>query len=163
MSSWTEPVWNRTQADVAYAIGLNNKINRVGWEGLTPQEQESWTAGLLGCLNTGDLSRIEQNTAFLSAMLNERYYRQEISSKNTWAIQDLPTSAEMERIRGNIQILIEAYNPVEIPLPASLEKPDYRTINTVERVLKLMKDMISRMEKEYRYSGAFAAGQDIVL
>ncbi len=163
MSEWVEPIWTRALQDVSYAVALNNKIKNTGWDSLTAQEKDAWIAGLVGCLNAVDLNRIEGNTAYLSDLLNERGYTQVITEKTDWGMQDYPISAEMERVLGNIETLINNYHPVEVPLPESLDKSTYQTINAVERVLGLMKDMIHRMEKEYRYAGTFAAGQDLIL
>jgi len=162
--AWIEPVWQRTQADVDYAAQLNNKIARNGWSSLTPQEQVDWAAGLIGCLNYWDLNRIEMDSEFLSDLLYQYGYGfGGMPVKTDWDMTDFPHSAEMERIRSNVQTLIGVYYSQEVSLPATLEKPDYQTINDLENVLKLMKEMIHRMEQSFRYSGTFSSGQGVAL
>lgn len=162
--SWIEPVWQRTQADVDYALHLNNKIARNGWSSLTPQEQSDWAAGLIGCLNYWDLNRIEMDSEFLSNLLYQYGYGfGGISAKTDWATTDFPYSAEMERIRTNVQTLIDVYHEQGIPLPETLQNLDWRKLNDLENVLKLMKEMIHRMEESFRYSGTFYCGQEVAF
>ena len=163
LGSWIEPIWQRTQADVDYARYLNNKITRSGWASLTAEEQAAWAAGQIGCLNYWDLNRIEINTEYLSNYLNNYMYCQEITCKTDWDMTDFPASAEMERIRSNIQILIDAFYPQVVALPVSLEQPNYQTVNAVENVLKLIKEMIHRMEDSFRKVGTFVSGQAVTL
>ncbi|NLJ59299.1 MAG: hypothetical protein GX339_10710 [Tissierellia bacterium] len=162
--SWIEPVWQRTQADVDYALRLNNKIAKNGWSSLTPQEQSDWAAGLIGCLNYWDLNRIEMDSEFLSNLLHQYGYGfGGLPVKTDWDMTDFPHSAEMERIRTNVQTLIDVYHEQDIPLPENLQNLDWRKLNDLENVLKLMKEMIHRMEQSFRYSGAFYCGQEVAL
>ena len=159
--NWIEPVWQRTQADVDYALRLNNKIARNGWSSLTPQEQSDWAAGLIGCLNYWDLNRIEMNSEFLSNLLYQYGYGSGgLPVKTDWDMTDFPHSAEMERIRTNVQTLIDIYYEQDVPLPETLQNLDWRKLNDLENVLKLMKEMIHRMEQSFRYSGTFTCGED---
>ena len=161
---WIEPVWQRTQADVDYAAQLNNKIAKTGWSSLSPQEQTDWVTGLIGSLNYWDLNRIEIDTEFLSDLLYQYGYGfGGLQVKADWNMTDFPYLAEMERIRSNVRALIDVYYPQEIPLPATLEKPNHQTINDLENNLKLMKEMIHRMEQSFRYCGTFSCGQEVVF
>jgi hypothetical protein len=161
--AWIEPVWQRTKADVEYAAYLNDKIGRSGWNSLTSQEQSAWAAGLTGCLNYWDLNRIEQDVGYLSDMLNGYGYTQEILCKTDWAMTDFPRVSEVERIRSNVQTLIDAYCAQTVALPDTLESPDYQVINDLENVLRLMQEMIHRMEESFRRCGPTLCGQGVVL
>lgn len=68
-STYTElkMVTDRTAEDVAYALSLQEK----GWAQLTEAQKKEWLAGLKGCLNAADLSRIEAALTELSALLEE--------------------------------------------------------------------------------------------
>lgn len=161
---WIEPIWQRTLADVNYAAHLNGKVAKTGWDSLTAQEQTNWTAGLIGCLNYWDLNRIEQNTGYLSDMLyGYGYGFGGVAIKTDWTMVDFPYAVEMERIRGSVQGLINIYYPQEVALPPTLEKPNYQTINDLENILKLMKEMIHRMEDSFRYCGTFYSGQEVAF
>lgn len=160
---WIEPVWLRAQADVDYAGQLNNKIKKTGWNSLTRAEQTDWTTGLIGCLNYWDLNRIEQDTKYLSDLLSGYGYNQDLAFKMDWLMTDFPYALEMERIRSNIQALIDSYHAQSVLLPPTLEKPTYRTINDIENNLKQMKEMIQRMASGFRYSGTFQSGQEVAF
>ena len=55
--TWEPPVTDRTQADVNYA----KELIVIGWNNMTAEQRSEYLAGLKGCLNTSDLSRIENN------------------------------------------------------------------------------------------------------
>lgn len=163
VGSWIEPIWQRTQQDVNYAKYLNDKIAKTGWNSLTVDERTKWTSGLIGSLNAIDLNRIEQDTQYLSDLLNSYAYMQSISCKTDWAMSSLPYDVEIERLRSNIEILLDAFHEQEIALPIDLDSLNYVKLNAVENNLKLMKEMIHRMEDSFRYSGTFNSGQEVAL
>jgi hypothetical protein len=80
-----------------------------------------------------------------------------------WLMTDFPYAMEMERIRSNIKALTLSYHAQDANLPDSLEKPDHRVINNLESILKLMKEMVHRMELGFRYSGTFHSGQEVAF
>ena len=167
--TWIEPVWQRTEADVEYALRLNNKIVQYGWSSLTSQEQANWAAGLIGCLNAWDLNRIEIDTDFLRDLLLVYGYSAGITTiKVDWDVEDLLESIELERLRANIQNLIDSYYSPEItgtqyPMPENMQKLNYKVLNNIENNLRLMKEMIHRMEESFRYCGTFYCGQEVAL
>ena len=113
-----------------------------------------------GHLNAEDLNRIEGNTQYLSDVLDEYGYNQSFSHKTDWLMGDFPYSAEMERVRTNVLELLEVYHEQDTPLPETLEKLDWKKLNALENNLKLMYEMIGRMEESFRYCGTFNSGQD---
>lgn len=161
---WIPPIWQRTQADVNYVLRLNEQIARSGWSSLTEEEKNDWAVGLIGCLNFWDLNRIEINTdVLLSILYGYGYGLGQLDIKTDWIMEDFPYAAELERVRGNVQHLIDIYYEQEVPLPVTLEKPDYIMINSVERVLQLMYEMIDRMVDAFVYSGEITCGQGVTL
>ena len=162
--AWIEPVWWRTQADADRAQALNDRIAADGLTGLTPEEQTEWLSGLLGCLNYYDLNRIEADTRWLSRMLyTYGYGLAGLEHKADWAMADVPLAGQLERVRSNLQHLIDIYHAQAAQLPESLEKPGWQEINDVERLLYEMKDMIDRMVRSFLYCGMPACGQEVVL
>lgn len=161
---WITPITNRTRKDVERAKALNDKISEFGWSRLTIDEQEEWARGLIGCLKCEDLNRIEQNSAYLSQVLYSYGYGfNDLVAHPDWQATDFPYSAEMERIRSNVQGLISAYYEQMVSLPSSLENPTHEVINDLESVIMLIKQMIGSMEQGFRYCGTFACGQEVVL
>lgn len=113
-------------------------------------------------LNYWDLNRIEMDIEYLSDLLNGYGYRQEVVSKTDWTDKDFPYSEEMERIRSNIQVLLDTYYTQAVSLPDTLEELDYIKLNAVENNLKLMYEMIGRMEQSFKHCGTFYCGQAVV-
>ena len=114
-------------------------------------------------LNYWDLNRIEQDTEYLSNMLNGYGYNQSLVCKTDWLMSEFPYAIQMERVRTNIQKLINAYHAQDVLLPATLENLNWIKINSIESNLKFIKEMIHRMEESFRYSGTFYSGQGVSL
>ncbi len=138
MSGWIEPIVDRNAQD------------------LREQNERAY-------LNYFDLNRIEQDTEYLADMLNEYGYNQTITHKTDWIMSDFPYSAEMERVRANVSRLLEVYHLQEVSLPTTLIKIDWQKLNAVEQNLKLMYEMIGRMEQSFRYCGTFYSGQGVAF
>lgn len=136
MSGWIEPIVDRIAQDI-----------RDGNE--------------RAYLNYFDLNRIEQDTEFLSDLLDGYGYSQNLTHKTDWLMSDFPYASQMERVRANIQKLIYAYHSQDVPLPATMQNLDWMKLNALENNLKLMKEMIHRMEQSFRYCGTFYSGQEV--
>ena len=136
---WIEPIVDRTEQDV------QNKDN------------------LRAYLNYWDLNRVEVDTEHLADMLNGYGYNQNLSHKTDWLMSDFPYLSQMERVRHNVQTLINVYHAQDVPLPDTLQNLDWQKLNAVENNLKLTKEMIHRMEQSFRYSGTFYCGQGVAF
>lgn len=162
--TWIEPIWQRTQADVDKVTHLLNKISTVGWDNLTTEERSTWSISLIGCLNYWDLNRIEQNTKYLTDyLLDYGYSTGNKQFKVSWELGEHLTYDALERIRTNGVRLVDGYYPVAVTVPATLSPPTFKNINDIEHVLKLLKEMIHRMEQSFRYSGTLYCGQGVAF
>ena len=146
MAEWIEPVFDRTQADVDYAISqLSQRIN---------------TEELKGCFNVSDISRIENNTRYLADELFALYYCQNISTKLPWSMSGLPKQSHVDRIINNIDKLWKAYyipdGSKDLP-PTLLE---YEHINTIEKNQQLLKELLDNMKSYFRECGTFECGEE---
>lgn len=134
---WIEPITDRTQLDVN---AENNK----------------------GKLRSDDLNRIENNTRYLALTLYKYgygYVNGTSDFKTDWTQQDLIWLPNVERLRNNIQKLLEWYYTQNTTLPITLQFPTFTVINDIEKNLKELKEMIARMEKEFVYSGEVYCGE----
>lgn len=161
---WIEPITNRTQADVNYVKTLNTKIRKNGFSNLTTEEQEAWKNGLIGALNAVDLNRIENNIKYLHEVLFSYGYLSVIQEKTEeWEISSLPMKTELERIKSNLENIINNYNTPKQSVPQSVDYPTYATINELEQVIFQLNNMIGLMEKSFRYCGTFYCGESLIL
>lgn len=138
MSGWIEPIVDRNAQD------------------LREQNERAY-------LNYFDLNRVEQDTEYLHDVLLAYGYSQQVDCKTDWLMADFPYITEIERIRLNILNLLNGYYTQETDFPTSLAGLAWRKLNAVEQNLKLMYEMIGRMEESFKRSGTFHAGQGVVF
>jgi hypothetical protein len=145
MAKWSSPVYDRTQADVDYARQqLSNKINNMYYK---------------GCFNVGDISRIENNTKYLSDILVQLYYFNKVSIAQ-WYEVTLPDVIAINRIINNINTLWEKYGkpPDAIALPNNLVT--FEQINNIEKNIHLIREMLDDMIESFRECGTFDCGEE---
>lgn len=107
--------------------------------------------------NYFDLNRIEEWCEYIKEELNTYNYFCNVTVKTDWTMYDLPTESEMERIRGNVNILKEAYYSYT-NIPANLEKMTISKANAIEKILFEINDLIYKMTAEFRKCGTFCSG-----
>ena len=141
MANWSNPIYDRTQADVDYAREQLSK-------GINTREYK-------GCFNPLDANRVENNTQYIADALNRLYYFNKITTINTWYKYGFIYSAHIERIINNINTLWKAYyTPTgSETLPTTLIH--YEHANAIEKNLNLLKRMIDDMESSFRECGTF--------
>lgn len=120
-------VYDRTQADVDRAKELYN----IGWVNLTEAQKEEWLSGLRGCLNTADLSRIENNIFAISQLFDIQL------QTNKDSVPDIPDVTYFEKLLENVAAL-RATGFIYLTTPAVPEKPvnTYQKVNDIERILR---------------------------
>ena len=117
---------------------------------------------LKGCLNLGDLNRIENNIAYLADMMESYSYAPNVHGKQ-WTNVDLPNQNDMSRIITNIRALIEAfYSPANPPsLPTTMLT--YNDINAIEENLYLIKQLLDCMRSSFKAVGTIKSGSTMFL
>lgn len=146
MANWVEPIFDRTQADVDYAKQqLANGINNIEYK---------------GCFNVSDGNRIENNTRYIADTLNDLYYPNNIVTKSNWTKTSYIYFAHIERIINNIEALLKAYHtPAEAEdLPSTLL--NFEEVNTLEKNIYLIKEMLEDMISSFRECGTFNCGEE---
>jgi hypothetical protein len=145
MAEWIKPVYDRTQADVDYAlsqIALGNNAKEYK-----------------GCFNLTDINRIENNSRYIADRLNVLAYVNAIATA-TWSMSDVPNITEVKRLINNVSALIDAFYQSEDapPLPETLLH--YEQVNALEKNLYLIKHLIDNKENEFRHCGTFNCGEE---
>lgn len=112
---------------------------------------------LKGCLNLPDLTRIEDNIAYLSDILT-RYRYPIVTNSKEWVDSSLPNVADMKRIAANIRSIFSGYYtpPNADAIPEVMLS--YRDINAIERNLFLLKELLDAMQSLFIQSGAYKCG-----
>lgn len=150
MAEWITPIYDRTQADVDFAI---SKI--AEWRGKGVRDEYE----LKGCFNVSDINRIENNIKFLSNNLSALYYFSQTSTK-TWDRSGLPDIDEVARIISNINTIILSFYQNESAPELPNTMLTYEQINNIEENLHFLKDMLDNMVSLFRECGTFTCGEE---
>lgn len=149
MAQWITPIFDRTRADVDYAL---SKIEEWRENGSTDVYE------LKGCLNVSDINRIENNILYLSDNLSKLYYFPHAVVRS-WDSKGLPDMGDVQRIIGNVLKIIAAYTQ-------SSDAPDvpgtmltFEQINDIEKNLYLIKGILDQMITSFRECGTFVCGE----
>lgn len=118
-------------------------------------------ATLKGQYNASDLNRVETWSRYLADELNSVGYDIQITTKTNWTSSDMRTASEMERVRGNIQKIMQGYYYITT-IVANAEYFDYNKANNFEKILFEIWNMMLGMEGWYVYGGVANGGQSRV-
>lgn len=149
MSEWINPVFDRTQEDVDFAL---SKL--AEWK----NSCDTNVYELKGCMTVSDINRIEGDIQYLSDHLSELYYFPNVTTK-TWNMNGLPDVDDVSRIIGNVQKMITAYfQSSNAPnLPNTMLT--YVQVNNLEENLYLIKNILEDMILSFRECGTFYCGE----
>ena len=150
MASWITPVYDRTIADVNYAIA---KI--AEWRDTNSKDVYE----LKGCFNVSDINRIEGNIQYLSDNLSALYYFPHTRSMS-WDNKGLPSIVDISRIMDNIKKIISSYFQYDTAPNLPETMLNYEQVNDVEENLYLLKEMLDNMKSMFRECGTLICGEE---
>lgn len=152
MAEWIQPVYDRTDEDVAFAQEQIQKWIDTRLSG-NPVE----TYELKGCLNLTDINRIEGDIQYISDRLDELYYPPGTSCK-VWERSGLPTAQDVKRILSNVRLIIAAYYQQEGVSDVPEDMSTFSDINAIEENLYAIKQLLDSMVDRFQKSGMFKSG-----
>lgn len=145
--AWMEPIFDRIQADVDFAL---QQIQR--WR----DEGSSDITDLKGCFNVSDMNRIENDIQFLSDNLSDLYYFSTVNTK-TWDKASLPTVADINRMIENTRILVLSICEDAPELPTTLVT--FTDVNCIEGILNKLKLILDDMTASFLECDTFDCGE----
>lgn len=145
--AWITPVFDRTQADVEFAIQKIQEWKLTGSLEITD---------LKGCFNVSDINRIEGDIQYLSDNLSELYYFSSVVTK-TWDKASLPTMDDINRLIQNTQTLILSICDDAPELPTTLLT--ITDVNTLEGNLNKIKMILDDMTASFLECDTFECGE----
>ena len=149
-------IYDRTEQDILNCKQIADEIRNSG---IITQE---YLLGLKGSINYIDLNRIETNTVTLSNLMNENGYFNVVSTKTNWGIGQLLTLEEVNRIRNNIDGMIDSFYKltdfVDIVYNNTL---DFNQVNALEWDLYWIKYSFEKIVVGYLYSGEIQSGEGV--
>lgn len=166
-------ITDRTQADVNRAKAIIAKLQ--AGKALTDAEQAEYDAGLKGCYNYTDITRVRAAVTALAASLNAEGYKVAVlpvlAGESPYALEDRDFTeadviykAQWENYINNVRAIRGAFYTFDDtgPLPQPGERINYAYANNIEKVLEDVDALLWFMTQSYRRCGAFAAGNNAV-
>lgn len=155
-------ITDRTQEDVDHVADLMRRIRDLGWDNLTPVEQDEWLSPLKGAYNASDLNRVSAAVETISAIMEDYGYSVAIHPKQDWDMQDIPTAAALALYLRQARELVQGFVrlPTTPPLPATMDHLDYQGANAIEQNLMDLHLLLYYMADDFRYEGQAIMGVD---
>ncbi len=152
--SWKEPVFDRTKADVDFAIAQIKE-----WKKATGSISFK---NLKGCFNVKDMNRIESDLDYLNNLLEDYYYGKVDFEPKHWDSEGIPDITDIKRLTNGLKERLKSFEGITNPkVPEQLL--DYKEVNDYEELLFKLKRAIETMEKCFKKCGTFKSGQNIFL
>lgn len=152
-------VTDRTQADVAYAQALTQKISAGT---ATEAELAEWNAASLkGSYNASDLNRVGAAMQYVASCLVEQGYVVSVSPKTDWGEEDTPTQSDTQRYLADLAVLRSTFAVLQSTpaVPAGMEALTYTEANNIEKILEDIDYLLTNTAKGWFYSGEVFSGE----
>lgn len=145
--TWEPPVTDRTQTDVNYA----KELIAIGWNNMTAEQRTEYLAGLKGCINTSDLSRIENNIQILIDVLELD------KTSHVGVVPEFPTANYFLDMKLNVAAIRAAYC-VHADTPEVPELPynTWQKYNDIEKILTDVYEVVSAQMNYYAGTEIYA-------
>ena len=137
---WRAPIYNRTAADISARTAR-------------------------AFFNVADINRIEGNVAWLTAELSRFSFPAVTTSITNWNVHGVPTIADFQRIRANIDAIATAFHrPAGWQNMAGInfQSLDFNAVNILERNIFLLRQLLDGMISSFRQA-SFQSGQTLFL
>lgn len=153
-----ELITDRTESDVERAQDLISK----GISNWTNEEAAEFLNGLKGAYNASDFNRVESAVDYIKSRLAIiGYDALNFIVKNTWSKNEFMKSGDAARYLDNVKKLREQFAmPPETPVvPENMENFTFEEANDIERILEIIDEYITKIEKQFFYSGDLYGGE----
>ena len=151
-------ITDRTLTDVERYIALRDK----GFANLADEERAEWLSPMKGAYNYTDLNRVEEAVEYVTGRLRECGYYPAIGEINkTWAMDNIPTLADMNRYLDNVKAIRSAFSVMETtPYAAdSMNGLTYKEANDIEQILFDVDMLIDNMISAWFFNGDLYSGE----
>lgn len=113
-----------------------------------------------GQYNASDLNRVEKWSKYLADELNTLGYNITITSKTNWTSGEMRSNTQIERIRSNIQKIMQGYHWITKIYTAS-NTITYIRANNFEKILNEIYYLMYGMRNMYVYGGVARGGEPL--
>jgi len=117
-----------------------------------------------GYLNDDMLNRIESNCSYIAEQLFSYGYQISLVTKTDWTKTDFPNLNQINRIRDNINELIDVYHKMpDSPDIRYWNSLDWQDANSLEQNLLNLNTILENMVDSFVYTGTLNCGQTMNL
>lgn len=159
-------ITDRTKADTDRVKELYQLICSLGWENISPEEQEEWNESMRGSYNYTDLNRVGNAVSYVSERLQRYGYPISVSPKINWTDEDIPypNSDELDEYLENIRTIRGALNAASIcpPVPDDMEDLDFIEANNIEQILLDVNKLIDNMIDTWIFCNQIYCGGGLI-
>lgn len=155
-------------------VGMYDMLNAVFYrnagtgEFVAGEEKQLITDRKMGATyEHTDLNRVESAVLEISDILQNMGVSESLETKTDWktpgnfTAAEWPVQSQMKRYLCNVEKIKNIF-PNSISLPSSMERLTYSGANNIEKVLQIAFERISAIQKTYKYSGEFFAGEELI-
>lgn len=154
-------ITDRTAADVAEAKRLRDKL--FAGEVLTDEEFARYSAGLRGCYNASDMSRVGAAVRYVAGRLNAEGYGAHVSPKTYWqmeyAVRQSDWNKYLDEVRHLRRKLTLMRTTPQITDGMYSGLKSYADANAIEQILVDLDWMLTNIIRDYIYAGEVFAGE----
>ena len=112
-----------------------------------------------GFYNNSDIQRINEYIKYMSDYLNLN-----LTIKNDFILGQIITQEDMQLILDNIDAIRKKwYVAKDTPQTPIVVGYDYISANNVESILQALYDFAISVQTDFKYSGTFSSGQEVIL
>lgn len=150
-------IFDRTQADIDTANAIRENFVKK-FKTLTGEQVSALERGMM-TINT--LNRIEEKQIELRNLINEiGYWSTNIINKTNWAVGDMFTENDFQRIIDNENILRNAFFTYKNTPVTPKISFHFNDINSLEKILVDLDVMINDVKSNYRECGVYECGEE---
>lgn len=149
----------RTEAD-ALAI---REVRQIPYADMTAAQKQIYDTGI-GAYRHTDLNRVGQACAELYTAITDAGYTVTgyTPLRTDWARGERPTPEDMEVYLATVNSIKQALNAPQ-SLPASMRHISYTDANNIEKLLKEVDDILTRLSAIFLRSGTQYSGTQIYI
>ena len=152
-------VYNRTDADMAEALRVRNKILSLGLTALTDAERTAWLGGMKAAYNYTDLNRVGQAVTFLRDEMLALDIHVSVYPKTDWTVNDTPSPTQMTTYLQNVETLRAALPLDTEATPTTMRWLSIQKMNTIERILSDVSQMVLNIQNAWFGCGEVCCGE----
>ena len=151
-------ITDRTLSDVERVSYLAEKVSAGT---ATEAEQTEWATDLKGAYNASDLNRAGAAVSYVASRLSGYGYYTDTAPKTDWAVNDVPTAAQMQRYIHDVAELRAALDvSAKTPeAPTTANGLTWAEANNIEQILLDVNELLTLMAAAWFFSGDLYAGE----